>query len=38
MEANEILKQAKEMITAEGEAIIGIADERRGIIKNRLWG
>lgn len=27
MEANEILKQAKEMITAEGEAIIGVAGQ-----------
>jgi D-arabinose 5-phosphate isomerase GutQ len=27
MEPNEMLKQAKEMITAEGEAIIGVADQ-----------
>jgi len=27
MEANDILKQAKEMIAAEGEAIIGVADQ-----------
>ncbi len=27
MEANDILKQAKEMIIAEGEAIIGVADQ-----------
>lgn len=30
MEANDILKQAKEMITAEGEAIIGVADQLDG--------
>jgi len=27
MESNEILKQAKEMIAAEGEAILGVADQ-----------
>ena len=27
MEANEMLKQAKDMIRAEGEAILGVADQ-----------
>jgi len=37
MEANDILKQAKEMIAAEGEAIIGVADQLDQSFVEAAW-